>query len=474
MPAPPAKPSSRLVSPAVRRAWWGPLAVVVTSLVLLAVAPFITSARVRALRDVLTEQVDPARVLVNDIEASLATQMYALGEFAQRDSLGRADADARYRAARAEQAADEAALAPLVRRLGPAAAERFVEMRTLAAEWHHTTALPTSRPHPAPRPRAPDAARNALALARAAMDAAGRLERLLAELGAAQRARIRTVERWDQLLPLLLVPLAALSVGIVVRAGERTARLAAAAEEGRRTLAAAAAAREALLRGVSHDVKNPLGAALGYAQLLEDGVLGPVTDAQRDVAVRLRRLMQLALGTVTDLLDLSRAGDGALPVTPAPADLATVVRELVADYDAAARAAGLQVVLGGADAACPITTDAARVRQVLGNLMSNALKYTPPGGGVQVTLAAQDGRARVTVRDSGPGIPPALGERVFDEFFRVPGSEQVAAGTGVGLAIARHVARRLGGDLTLATAGPPGACFVLTLPLDDRRAPRAG
>lgn len=473
MPALHATPAVRpLVPPAVRRAWWGPLTFVVTSLVLLAVAPYVVSRRVRALRDVLTEQVDPASVLTNDIEASLATQMYALGELAQRDSLGRADASARYQAARAAQAADEAALAPLARQLGPTVTDRFVEMRTLATAWHGITPLGPS--WPAPPPRASAAAGNALTLARATVDAAGRLEQLLGALGAAQRARIRAIERWDRVLPMLLVPLAMLSVGIVVWTGERIVGLAAAADEGRRTLAAAADAREALLRGVSHDVKNPLGAALGYAQLLEDGVLGPVTGAQRDVAVRLRRLMQLALGTVTDLLDLSRAEGGTLPVTPAPADLAGVVRELVADYEAAARAAALALVLDGADAPCPVTTDAARVRQVLGNVMSNALKYTPSGGAVHVRLTAQHGTAHVAVHDSGPGIPPAHRERVFDEFFRVPGSEQVATGTGVGLAIARHVARRLGGDLTLADDTPSGACFILTLPLAAGGSTRAG
>jgi signal transduction histidine kinase len=116
----------------------------------------------------------------------------------------------------------------------------------------------------------------------------------------------------------------------------------------------------------------------------------------------------------------------------------------------------------------PVVTDPRRARQVLGNLLSNAIKYTPPGGVIRVRVVhEQTGKAvpRVGVRveDNGPGVPPELRARLFDEFFRVSAGESAAHGTGLGLAIARKIAHLLGGDVTFQPAEPHGAVFTFWL-----------
>ena len=117
-----------------------------------------------------------------------------------------------------------------------------------------------------------------------------------------------------------------------------------------------------------------------------------------------------------------------------------------------------------------VSTDPTRVRQVLGNMLSNAVKYTPRGGSVRIAVTSSDdeelGRVIVcAVADTGPGIPESLRERVFEEFFRVPATVAIAQGTGVGLAIARRLSRLFGGDLRLSDTRGGGATFSLLLPL---------
>jgi signal transduction histidine kinase len=156
-----------------------------------------------------------------------------------------------------------------------------------------------------------------------------------------------------------------------------------------------------------------------------------------------------------------------------PTDLSALVRECADDYRAIGDAAGVTVRFAVADAPgdlAPLDTDPLRVRQVLGNLLSNAVKYTSRGGVVRVSVgSATDselGRViTLEVADTGPGIPDQLRERVFEEFFRVPATVAIAPGTGVGLAIARRVARLLGGDLRLSETPGGGATFSLLLPL---------
>ncbi len=227
-------------------------------------------------------------------------------------------------------------------------------------------------------------------------------------------------------------------------------------------------ARTRLLRGVTHDVKNPLGAADGYAQLLEMELRGTLLPEQARWVAGIRRGIHGALAMVGDLLDLSLAESGGLPVNREPVDLAAVAAEALEDQRGAAEAAGHVLAWEGGPPV-PVHTDPARVREVLGNLLSNAIKYTPAPG--RITLSLQtDADApgpgpwvAAHVRDTGPGIPPDARESIFGEFHRLP-TAGGAAGHGLGLAISRLIARLLDGDLTVSGAPGEGATFTLWLP----------
>jgi two-component system phosphate regulon sensor histidine kinase PhoR len=216
----------------------------------------------------------------------------------------------------------------------------------------------------------------------------------------------------------------------------------------------------------------------GYAFLLESGIKGPLTPEQLHVVGRIRRATQETIGVIQDLLALARV-ESAAGVERRAADAARLARESAEDYRAAAEAAGLALSIDVPADPLPVRADESRVRQVLGNLLSNALKYTPAGG-VEVRARLREaggapgpGRwVAVEVADTGVGIPAEERERVFEEFHRAhPGQ---APGAGIGLAIARRLARMLGGELTVASEVGRGSTFTLWLPsaADEPPAPR--
>jgi signal transduction histidine kinase len=225
--------------------------------------------------------------------------------------------------------------------------------------------------------------------------------------------------------------------------------------------------RARLIRGISHDLKNPLGAADGYAELLETGVGGELTDKQRIWIARLRRAGRSMGEIIDDLVELSLSEGTGLPLRVEEVDIGRLATEAAEDYMAAATAAGLDLEVRVAPALPSIATDRRRVKEVLGNLLSNAVKYTPSGGRVTVRveatspLAAPSG-VTIEVGDTGPGIPEAEQERVFKEFSRLdPGR---ASGSGIGLSMSRKVARLLGGELRLESHMGRGSTFTLVLP----------
>lgn len=243
-------------------------------------------------------------------------------------------------------------------------------------------------------------------------------------------------------------------------------------EQRREELERVMESRARLIRGFSHDVKNPLGAADGYLQLLEEQILGELSPKQRESIVRVRRALHAALSLIDDLVELARAEAGQLQVQNHAVDLRDVVKEMAGEYRAQAEAAGLSLTDEFPDRLPLVRTDDRRVRQVLGNLLSNAVKYTPEGGriGTRLEMSERDGAGRngpwiaVHVWDTGRGIPEDRRDRIFQEFTRLePGS---TPGAGLGLAIARRVARAIGGDLTFASTPGEGSTFTLWLPCD--------
>lgn len=227
-------------------------------------------------------------------------------------------------------------------------------------------------------------------------------------------------------------------------------------------------ARSRFLAGASHELRTPLNAITGYCHLLQRGELGPLEEAQREDVTLIEAAGQQLLGHVDEILDLSRieAGHDA-PLERRETDLCALVRQVCQSRANDVRD-GL-VLSVHADPATPrLRVDPLRIRQILENLVGNALKFTHQGH-VLVTVGPEGGGARIQVTDTGPGIPPAELESIFEEFHRVESQRQVA-GTGLGLAIARRLVQQHGGRLWAESALGHGATFHLVLPADEAAA----
>jgi signal transduction histidine kinase len=214
---------------------------------------------------------------------------------------------------------------------------------------------------------------------------------------------------------------------------------------------------------VSHELRSPMAAVIGAARTLQDR-WRMLTAAQRESFLALigdetARLAEL----VGDVLDTSRIEAGTFSYRFEEVDLGSVVDEAV---EAAALAQQDVPVVASVRGALPaVRGDRARLRQVLGNLIENAVKYSPEGGEVRVSAAAANGAVRIAVRDVGPGIPRDQQGRIFEKFGRVdvPGASK--PGTGLGLFIARSIAEAHGGSLDVSSGAEPGSTFTLTLPV---------
>ena len=237
-----------------------------------------------------------------------------------------------------------------------------------------------------------------------------------------------------------------------------------------------AASHQRLLRGFTHDVKNPLGAAQGYLSLLEEAVFGELTPQQIEAIRHARRSIHAALDLVAQLLEIERAEAGELSIDRSLVDIAIVTWNIVEDFRGAANAKGLKLDLlpARAEDTLAVETDRARVHQILANLVSNAVKYTQPGGCITVRAhVADDAEAprpgrwiAVSVADNGPGIPIDKQKALFREFTRF--SPNAAEGSGVGLAISQQMATALGGTITVTSAPGEGSTFILWVPTLSR------
>ncbi|MDN4476036.1 HAMP domain-containing sensor histidine kinase [Demequina sp. SYSU T00192] len=229
-------------------------------------------------------------------------------------------------------------------------------------------------------------------------------------------------------------------------------------------LAEGEARRVRLIDEVAHEMRTPLTTIRGSMEGLIDGVVDASPEVYERVAAEAARLQRLA----EDLSTLSRAEESALTLRPAPTDLATLVREAAARLQPQFEHRGVTLEVS-AGAAPTVSVDRDRIAQVLVNLLGNALAHSTDGGRVRVSVDAGAHDAAVEVADEGDGIAPEEIDRVFERFYRGPGSGE-RPGRGIGLTIARSLARAHGGDVTARSPGRGrGATFVLTLP----RAPEA-
>jgi signal transduction histidine kinase len=248
------------------------------------------------------------------------------------------------------------------------------------------------------------------------------------------------------------------------------ARLLEEAHERRRALERVVQSRSRLMRGFSHDVKNPIGAADGFAELLSLGVYGNLTTEQRASIERMRRSISAALALITELNVLASAESGTIVLSTEPVDLAELVRSLGEEYHAAALGRGLSLSADVGNDQPIVETDGARVQQIAANLLSNAIKYTQHGSVLVRTRREpedpgreEDAWALIDFIDSGPGIPPDKKDYIFEEFSRLGGGD--TPGAGLGLAISKLLAQALGGRITVESELGHGSTFTLWLPL---------
>jgi signal transduction histidine kinase len=450
-----------------------PSAFVIIALLALLLVPLGVQERLEYLRAEIDQIGEPARDLVAELQYLLARESSA-----RRGYLitGEAEFLDRYEQFSGREREIYPQLVTYAELLGPEVLREVTQLQALADRWREVRAPLETGGQPA---------NAALMLAEqdlylGTLEAAGNVDLALRGAIAERDSEIRGVEQLTQTIYSLLLVLAlgaALAVSFLhfrVRrlASEATARTAEAAHALDET-ARAVEARAHLIRGFTHDVKNPLGAADGYADLLEIGVRGELTDGQAEIIGKIRGSIGTAIEIIDELLDLSRLESGGLNLVREQTDVDDLVAENVKRHRAAAEAAGLELTLEKSGPGQPAVayTDPNRVMQILGNLVSNALKYTPAPGAVKVRVSRVTGDGAphegswiaVSVEDTGPGIPPGELERIFDEFHRVPGS--AGQGHGLGLAISRGVARLLGGDVTVRSTLGRGSEFRLWIPV---------
>lgn len=216
--------------------------------------------------------------------------------------------------------------------------------------------------------------------------------------------------------------------------------------------------RRGLLMDVSHELRTPLAVLQGNLEGMLDGVY-PRDDAHLSSILEETQV----LGRVIEDLRMLTLAEGLeLRLTRTATDLAELAREVLASFQAQADAAGVTLLLAAEPAPPPAEVDPERIRQVLNNLLSNALRYTPRGGEVRVRLAAgETGQVAVSVEDSGSGIPPEDLPYVFDRSYKSKDSR----GTGLGLAIARSLVRAHGGGISAHSVLGQGTTIRFTLPL---------
>jgi signal transduction histidine kinase len=219
--------------------------------------------------------------------------------------------------------------------------------------------------------------------------------------------------------------------------------------------------RSRLLGEVAHEMRTPLTALDGYMEGLIDGVFAPEPEILGAASDELRRLRRLA----DDLSALSRAEEQRLDLKVAYTDLAELAGKAASRLAPQFTEAGVALMVD-ARPPLPIRADPDRITQVLTNIIGNALTATPAGGTVSVHTYASGRQAQVVVNDTGVGLAPADLERIFERFYRAPGQQRRAPGSGIGLTIARNIAQAHGGEITVASAGPgTGATFTVILPL---------
>jgi hypothetical protein len=251
---------------------------------------------------------------------------------------------------------------------------------------------------------------------------------------------------------------------VQARTVELTQALAASEEQGR-ALASANQAKSDFLAAMSHELRTPLNAVMGFSHILQmNAETEPLTLRQSQAVEQILAAGAHLLTLIEEVLDLARIEAGKLSLSIERVDPLLVARQVCDSLQPEARAAGVSLISPAPQAGLGAVADRTRLRQVLLNLMSNAIKYNLPGGSVQLEARHQDGGLILSVIDTGCGLPADRMAELFQPFSRLGRETSATPGTGVGLAVSRRLAEAMGGRLEAESVEGQGSTFSLWLP----------
>jgi phosphoserine phosphatase RsbU/P len=237
-------------------------------------------------------------------------------------------------------------------------------------------------------------------------------------------------------------------------------------EERLRASVGSSSAKERALATLAHDIRSPLGAIDGYCANLEDALYGPVTDEQRAALGRVRMSGRHLLSLLDSVMDMARLDAGDVPLALEIVRCMEVAREAVEMLTPAAFAKGQKLQLCG-ERQVTVFGNHARMRQVLVNLLGNAVKFTPDGGTITITVAAYVAEGmdwgEIRVADTGPGIAESERAAIFEPYYRSE-STAILPGVGLGLAISKTLVRQMGGELAVESELGVGSTFSMRMP----------
>jgi signal transduction histidine kinase len=232
-----------------------------------------------------------------------------------------------------------------------------------------------------------------------------------------------------------------------------------------RQLEAASRHKSEFLANMSHELRTPLNAIIGFSEVLSERMFGEINEKQAEYIGDILESGQHLLSLINDILDLSKIEAGRMELEPTEFDLPSVIENTLILVRERAQRHGITLGRAVDERLRIIRGDERKVKQVLLNLLSNALKFTPEGGEIEVRAQMRDGAAEISVRDTGVGIAPEDQEAVFEEFRQVGTASKKVEGTGLGLAISRKFIELHGGRIWVKSKLGTGSTFTFTLPL---------
>jgi PAS domain S-box-containing protein len=217
---------------------------------------------------------------------------------------------------------------------------------------------------------------------------------------------------------------------------------------------------------VSHEIRSPMNSLLMQLRIIIDGLAGDITERQAEILGRASEKIQNLATMSSELLDLARMESGSVVLEKEPVDMAAVIEDQVAFHLPRAAAKGLDLILDPLPPLPPIHANRQNMEEVLSNLITNAILYTPSGGHITVSASSADGTLHVSIRDSGIGIPAEDLERIFSRFYRVKNENtRYIHGTGLGLPIVKRIVEAHQGSIEVDSRPDQGSAFTVHLPI---------